>query len=120
MEQQNKMNNFQSFLTEHDFAADVIGAYEDYREKQLCPVKQAVDNVREDFSACLDDVDDRPVFWIALAFATAKRKELTKSILKNALLYLESSYFKERYAEPFDFENELEEIKRFFENGIGT
>jgi len=113
------MKNFQSFLIENDMAADVAGAYRAYREEGLYSRKDSVDKIRKDLSACLNDMDDTPVFWIALAFAMAERNELTKSVLKNALIHLDSFYFKDRYAEPFGFENEIEEIKSFFESSLG-
>ena len=113
------MKNFRSFLIENDTAADVTGAYKACREEELYSRKDSVDKVRKDFSACLNDVDDTPVFWLALAFAMAERSELTKSVLKNALIHLDSFYFKDRYAEPFGFVNEIEEIKSFLESNIG-
>ena len=73
------MKNFLSFLIENDTAADVAGAYKTYRQEDLYSRKASVDKIRKDLSACLNDMDDTPVFWIALALLWLREMSLQKA-----------------------------------------
>ena len=67
-------------IRQDDFVCDVIGLFEDLL-KVGKSVREATEAVRSKFTAAMKDVDDGPLFWIALADMQWSYGELEPQIL---------------------------------------
>lgn len=112
------MEKFFCFLSEIDLARDISSLYSDFRKN--FSVTATIRKLCGDLAPCLVDIDDAPIFWLALANSMAQQKELTEKIYAKALKYLETPDTLKSYWGIMKFSAEdIEEIKSFLNGSIG-
>lgn len=82
------MGTFGHKLFEDDFALDVRDTYLDYLFEGMSS-DEATAKLESDFAASLQDSDEKPIFWLALAEAQWDKGRLTATAIRNALRILE-------------------------------
>lgn len=95
------MGTWGAGIRQDDFVCDVEGAFEDHL-KDGKSVGDATKSVHEQFAHALDDSDDGPLFWIALADMQWTYGDLDPSVLQRVREIIESDTGMERWGERSD------------------
>jgi hypothetical protein len=82
-----------------DLAADVRQDFRDLIGEGLTTT-QAVEKLKVAYASSLEDVDDMPVFWIALAYTQWKLGRLDDATKQQALHVIESGQDLHRWDDP--------------------
>jgi hypothetical protein len=86
-----------------DLAADLRGDFRDLIGDGLSP-GQAVARLLSDYASSLDDVDETPVFWLALAQVQWQLGRLDETTKRNALQIIDTGQDLKRWDTPKDRE----------------
>lgn len=92
------MGTWGAAIFSDDTAADVRDEWRDYLGEGLSG-QQATDKLLENWSGALDDPDDGPVFWLALAATQWKSGRLEDRVKTKALAFIDDESNLERWRE---------------------
>lgn len=88
-------------IRQDDFVLDVVGVFED-QLKDGKTILEATSRVREQFASALDDSQDGPLFWIALADMQWKFGSLDPQVLRRVVDIVDTEAGMEHWGEPTD------------------
>ncbi len=80
-----------SHIFDDDTAWDVKGIFEGALEDG-CSADDAVERVKEEMSDAIEDEDDGPIIWLALACLQIEKGSLSEEVKKNALEGIEIEF----------------------------
>ena len=88
-------------IREDDFVCDVEGAFQDFL-KDGNTVEQATSHVQQQFGGAIDDADDGPLFWIAVADMQWTYGDIQPAVLSRVAEIVDRDLGMERWGEPTD------------------
>lgn len=88
-------------IRQDDFVCDVEGSFDDHL-KDGKSLSEATAVVREHFAEAIEDSDDGPLFWIALADVQWKYGAIDSEIMNHVIEIIDSELGMERWGKPAD------------------
>ncbi len=101
-------------IRQDDFVCDVEGIFED-QLKDGKTIGEATRIVHEQFADALDDSEDGPLFWLALADMQWKYGELDPAVMQRVVEIVDAETGMELWGEPSDrlYKQRMEVLEKF-------